>query len=74
MHKDDDTLIVSQHIPMEFDGESDIFGDFKDNLFQNKANVDPEKQMISQTHFNKYKDGSLLDLFESPHMTVHMII
>lgn len=30
--------------------------------------------MVAQTYFNKIKDGSLLDLFESPHMTAHMII
>lgn len=35
----------------------------------------PKKQyMVAQTIFDKTKDGSLLDLFESPHMTSHMII
>ena len=29
---------------------------------------------IAQTFFDKVKEGSLLDLFESPHMTIHMII
>ena len=35
----------------------------------------PQKQyMVAQTLFDKAKEGSLLDLFESPHMTAHMII
>ena len=83
VQKDAQTLIVSQHVPVEFDGDVDVWGEFKDNLFLDKVpKMDSTyvkepaegQYMVAQTYFNKAKDGSLLDLFESPHMTAHMII
>ena len=60
----------------------DVYGEFREKIFIDKVPTmdqsyvkDPQKDfMVAQTLFNKRKDGSLLDLFESPHMTVHMII
>lgn len=67
------------------DGENDVFGEFQEALFLDKMpsldkisskSKQPYKKqyMVAQTYFDKVKDGSLLDLFESPHMTSHMII
>ena len=78
VQKDADTLIVSQHVPVECDGEPDQFCEFKGErvpqLDQSYIKEKTGNFMVAQTIFNKKKEGSLLDLFESPHMTVHMII
>lgn len=36
VQKDVQTLIVSQHVPLEFDGEADVWGEFRDSLFLDK--------------------------------------
>ena len=35
--------------------------------------ISEDEYLVSQTVFNKKKDGSLLDLFENPMFNIHMI-
>ena len=37
VQKDSETLIVSQHVPLEFDGGADVYGEFRDKLFKDKV-------------------------------------
>ena len=58
---DDDTLIVSQHIPQYF----------ADTKTFHSCNVNAD--YVSELKFCKKKDLSLLDMFESPAFDIHMI-
>lgn len=88
VQKDDDLLIVSQHIPLDFNLDNNLNRNLKRSTqihsqylkkptivdakdFQKEISED--EYLVSQTVFNKKKDGSLLDLFENPMFNIHMI-
>lgn len=78
VQRDEDTLIVSQHIPQANDTpklQQQVNGSYslRDTYIKPTPEEKDEEILVSQLVFNKRKDGPLLDMFESPMFNVHMI-
>lgn len=75
VQKDEDTLIVSQHIPeMDEEPTKQINHSYDINTkYLSYQQKEPDQILVSQIAFDRRKDSSLLDLFESPMFDIYMI-